>query len=91
MLIQKLASHSCTEYEERLESCKAELTGCTLDELYANKKIVADMMEPNYTPKQEGFMTNTFRALGLRKKSGTSSSGSLEAGDSGLLVAPDEK
>jgi hypothetical protein len=89
-----LCPRSCTEYEERLESCKAELTGYTLDELYADKRIVAHMMEPNYKPKKEGIMTNTFRALGVgKKKSGTSASGSLEAkqdGDSGQLVASDK-
>eukprot|EP00980_Cylindrotheca_fusiformis_P013147 scaffold3315_cov98-Cylindrotheca_fusiformis.AAC.1 len=82
--------HSCTEYEERLESCKADLTNYTLDELYANKNIVADMMDPDYTPKNEGLMTTTFRALGLKKSGTSSSSGDMVESGSGKLVAPGE-
>jgi len=60
--------HSCTEYEERLVKCRSELIGITLDELYANKNVVGEMMALDYVPKKEGLMNKTFRAMGLKKK-----------------------
>ena len=69
---------SCTEYEERLHKCRSELTGITLDELYADPKIVAGMMERDYMPKKEGFMSSAMRAMGIAKKKGSSSSEIVE-------------
>ncbi|CAJ1938850.1 unnamed protein product [Cylindrotheca closterium] len=70
--------HSCTEYEERLEKCRDELTGITLDELYADTKIVGSMMEKDYMPKNGGVMSTAFRAMGLgKKKSDTLSSSEM--------------
>ena len=66
--------HSCTEYEVRLEKCRDELTGITLDELYADSKIVGSMMEKDYMPQKTGMMSTMKRAMGLSKKKSSGSS-----------------
>eukprot|EP00978_Attheya_sp_CCMP212_P003697 scaffold7772_cov46-Attheya_sp.AAC.1 len=42
--------HSCEEYEERIESVKYELEKITLDDLYQDKKIVGNILDPDYKP-----------------------------------------
>lgn len=66
--------HSCTEYEERLQKCRGELTGITLDDLYADTKIVGSMMERDYMPSAGGILSTAKRAMGIRNKSETTSS-----------------
>lgn len=67
-------SYSCTEYEERLQKCRGELTGITLDDLYADTKIVGSMMERDYMPTAGGILSTAKRAMGIRNKSETTSS-----------------
>lgn len=43
--------HSCTEYEIRLEACKKDLENMTLDDLYNDKGIVGNVLDPGYEPK----------------------------------------
>lgn len=48
--VKVLNYHSCDEYESRLIACKEDLTSRTIDDLYADKSIVEDMMNPDYEP-----------------------------------------
>ena len=71
--------HSCEEYESRLEKCKSELMKVTLDELYADKKIVGDVMNPNYEPKKMGSgYERAKRTFGFLARSKTTSSRILQ-------------
>lgn len=76
--------NSCTEYEERLNKCKADLVTKTLDDLYADKSIVRTMMDENYKPERDSFTKKTFRALKLGMKRG---SGSSNITDDQLMTA----
>lgn len=68
--------HSCEEYESRLEKCKSELMKVTLDELYADKNIVGDILDSDYEPKKmaSGFARakRTLWHVGGSKKSSKS-------------------
>jgi hypothetical protein len=44
--------HSCEEYEQRLENSKSTLMKVTLDELYADKSIVGDILDQDYEAKK---------------------------------------
>jgi len=49
--------HSCEEYEARLEiACKEALSSLTLEDLYADKKLVGDTLNETYNPV---LMTST--------------------------------
>jgi len=43
--------HSCTEYELRLKACKKDLENKTLDDLYNDKGIIGNVLDPDYEPK----------------------------------------
>jgi len=75
--------HSCTEYEERLEKCRAELTTITLDELYADTKMVGSMMERDYMPKKESLMDQAMRAMKIKGKSDKGESSAEMIADGG--------
>ena len=47
----KKIKHSCEEYESRLEACKTDLKNVTLNDLYNNKGIVGNVLDPDYEPK----------------------------------------
>jgi len=43
--------HSCEEYEVRLQVCKEYFESKTLNDLYSDKGIVGNVLDPNYEPK----------------------------------------
>lgn len=61
--------HSCAEYEERFESCRAALKGQTLDDLYLDQSITGKLFAKDFQlaplPK-DGFTRamRAFKALG---------------------------
>lgn len=76
--------HSCEEYEFRLEKSKSILTTVTLDQLYADKKLVGDILNLDYEPKKmDSGMSRAKRAFShFRKRaSKRDSSSSSEMGE----------
>lgn len=66
--------HSCEEYEARLEKNKEALTAVTLDDVYADKSIVGNILDEDYEPKkQQSSMERAKRAFGYMKGSTKSS------------------
>lgn len=70
--------HSCEEYEERLEENKTSMVGVTLDDLYADKSVVGNMMDKDYAPAHVSGTSfqRAARAFGVWKSSTSSSSSS---------------
>eukprot|EP00978_Attheya_sp_CCMP212_P001974 scaffold4063_cov40-Attheya_sp.AAC.1 len=67
-----LEFHSCEEYEERIESVKYELEKITLDDLYQDKKIVGNILDPDYKPVMMlGFKDRASRFSNSLTKSDT--------------------
>jgi len=44
--------HSCTEYETRLKACEKELEKVTIDDLYNDKGIVSNILDPDYLSRK---------------------------------------
>lgn len=63
--------HSCAEYEDRLEACRADLSSMTLDDLYYDPAITGKLFARDYqlAPLDKGRLSRTLRAFKALGKS----------------------
>ena len=66
--------HSCGEYEQRFEACRAHLSEMTLDDLYNDTSLVGKLFSEEYrlAPLPNSGFTRALRALSVLSKSNSS-------------------